>query len=75
MELKEAYELRGKEVLSLTRKVAKLEKQISGVLPLSEKEDLEHQIRSRDYTITCLKKELRISNSRFDTLKKNYSLK
>ena len=45
MTLKEAYELQRREVISLRAKVARLEKQVSGLFPIEEKESLERHIR------------------------------
>lgn len=74
MTLKEAYEIQRRELATLRRQVAKLEKQLSEVLPVSVKEELEHQIRSRDYKIVCLNKELRCAASVYDSLKRQYDL-
>ena len=38
MTLNEAYELQRREVISLRAKVARLEKQVSGLFPIEEKE-------------------------------------
>ena len=45
MTLKEAYELQRREVISLRAKVDRLEKQVSGLFPIEEKEILERHIR------------------------------
>lgn len=45
MTLNEAYELQRREVISLRAKVARLEKQVSGLFPIEEKESLERHIR------------------------------
>ena len=45
MTLKEAYELQRREVISLRAKVSRLEKQLSGLFPIEEKESLERHIR------------------------------
>lgn len=75
MTLQEAHEKQRRELISLRHKVAKLEKQVSeGALPVSVRDELEHQIRSRDYEITRLKKELRCVDSRCGTLKRMYDL-
>ena len=75
MTLQEAHEIQRRELISLRHKVAKLEKQVSeDALPISVKKELEHEIRSRDYEITCLKKELRGAASKYDDLKRQYDL-
>ena len=45
MTLKEAHELQRREVISLRAKVTRLEKQVSGLFPIEEKESLERHIR------------------------------
>ena len=45
MTLKEAHELQRREVISLRAKVSRLEKQLSGLFPIEEKESLERHIR------------------------------
>jgi len=75
MTLQEAHEIQRRELMSLRHKVAKLEKQVSeDALPISVKKELEHEIRSRDYEITCLRKELRGEASKYDNLKRMYDL-
>lgn len=75
MTLQEAHEIQRRELISLRHKVAKLEKQVSeNTLPVSVREELEHQIRSRDYEIICLKKELRGADSKYGNLKRMYDL-
>lgn len=75
MTLQEAHEIQRRELISLRHKVAKLEKQVSeDALPISVKKELEHEIRSREHEITCLKKELRGADSKYDNLKRMYDL-
>ena len=45
MTLKEAHELQRRELISLRAKVARLEKQTTGLFPVEEKETLERHIR------------------------------
>ena len=45
MTLKEAHELQRRELISLRAKVARLEKQTTGLFPMEEKEALERHIR------------------------------
>ena len=45
MTLKEAHELQRRELISLRAKVARLEKQSTGLFPVEEKEALERHIR------------------------------
>ena len=45
MTLKEAHELQRRELISLRAKVARLEKQATGLFPVEEKEALERHIR------------------------------
>ena len=45
MTLKEAHELQRRELISLRAKVARLEKQTTGLFPVEEKEALERHIR------------------------------
>lgn len=45
MTLKEAHELQRRELISLRAKIARLEKQTTGLFPVEEKETLERRIR------------------------------
>lgn len=51
MTLQEAHELQRKELISLRAKVARLEKQSSGLFPNEEKEDLERHVRHLEQVI------------------------
>ena len=74
--LEEAHEKQRRELISLRHKVSKLEKQVSEAetLPVSVKEELEHQIRSRDYDIICIRKELRAAKGQYNNLKREYGI-
>lgn len=51
MTLKEAHELQRRELISLRAKVARLEKQTTGLFPVEEKETLERHIRHLEQVI------------------------
>lgn len=56
MTLQQAHEIQRRELISLRAKVASLEKQLSGLFSVEEKETLERRIRHLEQTISTLEK-------------------
>ena len=65
MTLKEAYELQRREVISLRAKVSRLEKQVSGLFPIEEKESLERHIRHLEQLYKTEKRKREEMQDRF----------
>jgi len=65
MTLQEAHEIQRRELISLRAKVARLEKQSSGLFPNEEKESLERHIRH-------LKQVIKTQNSRYESARSSW---
>ena len=65
MTLNEAYELQRREVISLRAKVARLEKQVSGLFPIEEKENLERHVRHLEQLYKTEKRKREEMQDRF----------
>ena len=77
MTLQEAHELQRRELISLRAKVARLEKQITGLFPVEEKEALERHIRHLEQVNKTEKRrheEARVHWKRMESLKYDLEL-
>ena len=72
MTLQEAHELQRRELISLRAKAARLEKQVTGLFPVEEKEALERRVRHQEQIIqsqTKRQEEIRAHLRRIESLK------
>lgn len=72
MTLKEAHELQRKELISLRAKVARLEKQSTGLFPVEEKEKLERHNRDLERQLSVLAQKYNTTLREYTSSIKNY---
>jgi len=72
MTLKEAHELQRRELISLRAKVARLEKQTTGLFLVDEKEKLESKNRSLQNQVNSLESKLSSTRSEYSQSLRNY---